>query len=439
VSSAGRDSELRVRRFSVEEDGEGRAAFLVVGPDGRPVPDAAEFARWLALRDRTAYTQRSYALGVAHFFDWLVEASWPLVSVDRTVVASYIDEFKRGAKGGAVRVDRARVGRVDRRTRKPAPALERKPTTVNHRLSVLASFFSFLIDRDATRGAGPWLGRENPVPLASSAMQGSHGLPGRDAPRRGRRGELRQRVPRMLPRTLEPGLAEELVEAARSWRDKALLVLLWRTGQRIGDWSETHGRHGLLGMALCDLERLGGTVTVRLKGARGEHRVPVAGEFWPLFSRYLAEERGFGAPGDAAWLARGGRPLSYLTFRSALRYVGGKVGAQVNAHMFRHTLAQALVETCGLKVAQEVLGHSHLSTTADAYARLDQAALVRALAAANAAQDAGTGLSMREPALPRPVRARVDERAFVFPYDELTIAELDAIAADSPDPEERCS
>jgi len=96
--------------------------------------------------------------------------------------------------------------------------------------------------------------------------------------------------------------------------------------------------------------------------------------------------------------------------------------------MFRHTLAQVLVETCGLKVAQEVLGHSLLSTTADAYARLYHAALVRALAGANAAQDAAARSSARGSALARPAGARVDERTYVFPYDELTIAELDAIA-----------
>ena len=168
---------------------------------------------------------------------------------------------------------------------------------------------------------------------------------------------------------------------------QALVMLLWRTGQRVGDWSQLQGRHGVLGMALADLDRRTGSVVVRLKGARDEHRVPVVEEFWPVFSRYLAEERGFGDPGAPAWLARGGRALSYATFESSLRYLGGKVGARVNAHMFRHTLAQVLVDNCGLKVAQEVLGHSHLSTTADAYTRVDQAALVRALEHANAAVD----------------------------------------------------
>lgn len=417
-------------RFSVRRECDGRAAFGVADFEGRAVPDAAAFLRYLAERDRTAYTQRSYALGLAHFFGWLAERDRPLASVDRPAVAAYVADFRAGSKAGATRVDAARIGAVDRRTRKPAPTLERQPTTVNHRLTVLASFFRFMIERDGDRGDGAWLGRANPVPPAADPMRGGHGVPGRDAPRRGRRAELRQRVPRRLPRQLEPGLTEELIAAARSWRDKALLTALWRTGQRIGDWSETHGRHGLLGMSLADLDRRSGSVVVRLKGARDEHRVPVSEEFWPLFARYLAEERGFGDPGAPAWLARGGRPLSYATFESALRYLGGKVGAKVNAHMFRHSLAQALVETCGLKVAQEVLGHRHLSTTADAYARVDQAALVRALEAANAALDRSRPRDREGAVAPETPDRASGDLGYAFPYDARTLTELERLTGD---------
>jgi integrase/recombinase XerD len=72
-------------------------------------------------------------------------------------------------------------------------------------------------------------------------------MAGRDPPRRGRRSELRQRVPRRLPRRVEPEVARRLIDGARSARDRALLTLLWRSGQRIGDWSERHGRHGCWG------------------------------------------------------------------------------------------------------------------------------------------------------------------------------------------------
>ena len=38
---------------------------------------------------------------------------------------------------------------------------------------------------------------------------------------------------------------------------------------------------------LTDFDRRRSTITVRLKGARDEHRVPVTGDFWPVFDRYL--------------------------------------------------------------------------------------------------------------------------------------------------------
>jgi integrase len=93
---------------------------------------------------------------------------------------------------------------------------------------------------------------------------------------------------------------QALLAVACSARDRALLTLLWRTGQRIGDWSEEHGRHGVLGMRLGDLDRVSSTVVVCLKGARDEHRVPVSGDFWPLYATYVREERGLGGHGPPA-------------------------------------------------------------------------------------------------------------------------------------------
>jgi integrase len=48
--------------------------------------------------------------------------------------------------------------------------------------------------------------------------------------------------------------------------------------------------------------------------------------------------------------------------------------------MFRHGLTQQVYETAGVKVAQEILGHKHVSTTADTYAHVDQRAMVAAIA-----------------------------------------------------------
>jgi integrase len=44
-------------------------------------------------------------------------------------------------------------------------------------------------------------------------------------------------------------------------------------------------------MTLDDVDRTRRTITVRLKGAPDEHRVPVTDDFWPLLDKYLDAER----------------------------------------------------------------------------------------------------------------------------------------------------
>jgi integrase/recombinase XerD len=393
-----------VVRFGAEQGGRLSGGFVVDGP-GPAAAEATAFLAWLAARGRGSYTQRAYALGLAHFLGWLARGGVELDAVDRRVIAEYVVAFRSGAEDGL--------------------PLGRQPRTVNHRLCVLASLFGFLERRDREAGGGLWAGRPCPVPTGGSLMDGSHGMPGRDAVRHGRRAEYRQRVPRRLPRRVEPEVAVRLIAAAGSERDRALLTLLWRSGQRVGDWSGVHGQHGILGMRLADLDRCSGTVVVRLKGARDEHRVPVSDDFWPVFARYLGRERGLGEPEDPAWVMfrRGqGRPLSYAAFECALRALSRRVGVRVTAHMFRHALAQAVVEVAGLKVAQEMLGHAHVSTTADTYARVDEPAMVAAVERARDLFDlqAASTSSADEPG------------GYVFPYDQATLAELEAAAGEEP-------
>jgi hypothetical protein len=115
-------------------------------------------------------------LGLAHFLEWLAARAVRLGDVRRGDVVAYVAEFARNE------VDGVAVGRA--------------AATVNHRVSVLASFFAWLIERDQLARQGPWLGRVSPVPPASTGMAGGHGMPGRDAPRHGcRRGPSQKRSP----------------------------------------------------------------------------------------------------------------------------------------------------------------------------------------------------------------------------------------------------
>jgi integrase len=288
---------------------------------------------------------------------------------------------------------------------------------VNHRLSVLASFFAFHIRRDDEAGSGPWFQRVNPVTLTGIGPR--HGMQGRDAPAARATSEFRRRVPRRIPPQIDPDTAVKLIEAARSWRDKSILTLLFRTGQRIGDWVNEAERHGILGMMLADVDASAKMITVRLKGARDDHRVPVTDDFWPLLRRYTEEERTEGNPG-ALWISLrrgGGAPLTYSSFESALRYTSQKVGVRVHAHMFRHLLAQTVLEVTGnVKAAQDLLGHAHISTTADLYMHTDQAAMVQAVAAVKFSFEKTAELSKKTTG--QPLR-------YAFPYDATTIEELD--------------
>ena len=347
--------------------------------------DVAGFAEHLVVLGRSSYTVRTYRLGVEHFRRWLAPHS--LNDATRSVVADYIHDFAE-LNGG------------------------RAPRTVNHRLAALAALYGFLIERDNRRGSGRWLGRENPVP--TGGVGPVHGMPGRDLPQRGRL-ELHRREPRLLPRDLDPAVAERLASAPASARDRAIVTLLLRTGQRIGDWSDEHGRHGVLGMRLTDVDRRRRTITVRLKGARDEHRVPVTPDWWPLLDEYLNTERG--QPDTSAlWIGRrqgSDRPLRYAAFETSFRRTTKSLGVHATAHMFRHTVAQQLVDTAGLKVAQEVLGHRHVSTTADEYAHVDEKAMLAALTEV-ARRQRHSLLTVVE-TKPR----------YAFPYSPHTIAALD--------------
>ena len=126
----------------------------------------------------------------------------------------------------------------------------------------------------------------------------------------------------------------------------------------------------------------------------------------------------------APWIAsrKGeGKALHYASFESALRYIGRRTGISVHPHLFRHTLAQDVLEAIGnIKVAREILGNSHLSTIADLYLRLDQHVMVTALAAAKSNAEQTT----RQ--LPWP---SVRSAPCVIDYGDETIAELERAIA----------
>jgi integrase/recombinase XerD len=167
-----------------------------------------------------------------------------------------------------------------------------------------------------------------------------------------------------LPKTLSPGEAERLIEAAagtepRAFRDQALVELLYGAGLRV---SEATG----LDKAGVDLDaRL-----VRVLGKGGKERVvPIGRHAAEALRRYLARGRPFLDKRHRPELflnARGGpltRAGAFLILRK-LAQMAGLDPHRVHPHLLRHSFATHLLEGgADLRSVQEMLGHADLSTT----------------------------------------------------------------------------
>jgi len=172
----------------------------------------------------------------------------------------------------------------------------------------------------------------------------------------------RRRPP--LPRTLSPGEAERLIEAAagtepRDLRDRALVELLYGAGLRVSE--------------AVSLERESVSLDDRLVRCVGkgdkERIVPIGREAATAVRRYLARGR--------PHLDRRHRPELFLNARGGLltragaflilRRRAAKAGldpARVHPHLLRHSFATHLLEGgADLRSVQEMLGHADLATT----------------------------------------------------------------------------
>jgi integrase/recombinase XerD len=167
-----------------------------------------------------------------------------------------------------------------------------------------------------------------------------------------------------LPKTLSPGEAERLIQAAqgtqpRALRDQALVELLYGAGLRI---SEAVGLDKM-GVDLDD--RL-----VRVIGKGDKERVvPIGRPAAEALRRYLSRGRPYLDARHRPELflnARGG-PLTRAGAFLILRKLAEKAGldpTRVHPHLLRHSFATHLLEGgADLRSVQEMLGHADLSTT----------------------------------------------------------------------------
>ena len=173
------------------------------------------------------------------------------------------------------------------------------------------------------------------------------------------------KLPRRLPKAITVDQMVALIDAAGSEsevqiRDRALLELLYATGARISE---------VVGLNVDDVtaeDRL-----IRVRGKGGKQRIVPLGSFarealdaYLVRVRPLFSSRGVATP--ALFLGpRGGRlsrQSAWLVVRAAAERAN--LVGEISPHTFRHSFATHLLAGgADVRVVQELLGHSSVSTT----------------------------------------------------------------------------
>ena len=212
-----------------------------------------------------------------------------------------------------------------------------KKSTASRRLAALRSFCKYL-NREGIM-------KKNPAKLISSP-----------------------KLPKQLPRFLTVDEVFGLVEKPdglgfMEQRDRAMLELMYSSGLRVAELSSLN---------LDDINLDEGLVKVMGKG-RKERIVPVGGKAQEALRSYLVEKMLQKKGDKALFVSRNGKRLDTRGVRRIVRKYSLALGlpGKVSPHTLRHTFATHLLQSgADLRVIQELLGHSSLSTT-QKYTHLD--------------------------------------------------------------------
>lgn len=180
---------------------------------------------------------------------------------------------------------------------------------------------------------------------------------------------------RTLPHALSYDEVERLLTAPNprtklGLRDRAMLEFMYATGLRVSE---------VAGIRLGDIDFAAGFLRIVGKGNK-ERIVPVGSKAIEWLNRYRDEVRPALARGNMVaqvFISTRGAAISpktiwYLIKRHARR---AGIAKPISPHTLRHSFATHLLDNGGdLRVIQEMLGHSDISTT-QIYTSLDQGRL----------------------------------------------------------------
>jgi integrase/recombinase XerD len=312
--------DLRIEKELV--DGELRAIRL-----GHPLLD--DYLTLIAARTCTN-TVLAVAFDLLVFFRVVTKKPEEVMAKD---VLAFIAEQRSPRRGQkVVRIDDGEAGLSAR--------------TIKRRLASVSGLFTYLVVRG---DAGV---STNPVPRGLGTRSSRN--------RPGVRGVPLIRVPRTLPRVLEPSEVDAFIAALRTRRDRAMALAMVLGGLR---------RCEVLGLRLNDL-RPGEHRVLIVAGKGGRERiVPVSGRFFSIVGEYLDGERPRTATCDRLFVVlkgpRRGQPLSAAGLDQIVQTARSRAGLDhLTCHQLRHTCFTRLREAgMALEAIQAQAGHASIEST----------------------------------------------------------------------------
>ncbi len=141
-------------------------------------------------------------------------------------------------------------------------------------------------------------------------------------------------------------------------RDRAMLEVMYASGLRVSE---------LLALKLSQYSSSLNCLKIYGKGNK-ERMVPIGDYALEYLTKYLREVRDFniGKKTDYVFLNKAGKPITRQYFWQQIKKYGeiAQIKKSISPHTLRHSFATHLLENgADLRMVQEALGHSKISTT----------------------------------------------------------------------------
>ncbi|MFC9429624.1 tyrosine-type recombinase/integrase [Streptomyces sp. NPDC056987] len=326
--------------------------YTVVAADGAVVAPVLAYLRNLILDDNRPATAKSYAHDLLrwHRLLWFLDISWDRATEsDASALVGWL-RVAPNPQRRRLDLNAPRPGSVNLRTGKPYLKAGYAPSTINHCLTVVSSFYAY--HRHYNRG--PLV---NPVPESRAQRRAlAHRAPDGDVPQF-RRAQLRQRVRRSDPRSIPDRMWDEFFAALTCDRDRAAVLLYVSSGSRASE---------LLGVTPGDINWAKQLIWVVTKGGEDREPVPASPQALTVLAAYL-DHIGLPPADEPILRTRRGpdRPLTYWAMRRVIQRVNDRLGTNWTLHDLRHTAANRMANDPNLNLTQvrAILRHTDLATT----------------------------------------------------------------------------